>query len=1596
MKRLLLLFALLPALAFGGFPVQTNTFTRQVIGDASPDYEDFAFNWSGYDDQEILALFGNVTFSYCGFRMAYPLRGKVYVDLNTTNNVSVYPTNYVVIENEVFTNWYSRIVYTNFYPKWSNVLVTLAAIGDYYTNIVSSAAATSIITTAGATNQVFTNSQATYVVYTGTNRTTDVDEYGRYTNVYMGATSTVTYVTNINITTVYGSNFIKNGSFETLLTHWAATTNVVFSSGMARLGAPNQTGTLSQALSGISTGNQITLSFFYSAASSEGSVAYELGGVTTVANHAHGTHEQTLTAINLNALTFTIKTGPESYEYGVIDDVVCRPYKAAETISTTGTATTAMIGSNVQAVAYPPYTRTNTLFNITSNDYIAVKISLPRTNLPPDGSYFTEFLAYDGNISNVPTRTLAKGMIPVVHSIYANTNQASWTNPTAGQVIGPPGHTLTDEGGWPFVRKVGSVMTGPLTGTVFYGSGAGLTDIVTTVEGSTSFVRKVGGVFTGPFTNQSGMYGNGVGITNVTATVTPESMNGATSFTRISEASTQVWASAQLANATQYLAKAGGIAYGAVTSTAGIGVGNIGATYGEIRFAAPDNGIEYYIGANADFSGLVINPTGGTGLEVAGRLFLTGQYPTNDQEVGCRAYNDTRYGGWTNQLGTNNWQSSRIASNLARIVAAENNITTNSTLGATAYSWGNHALAGYLSATSNRFDSVTVAKRDNVSTNVCALTASAYTGSVTTVAYTGGLSYAVQGLTYMIGFQKQNAYGTATLSVGTFNVTATSAGGVSNWVTILDDVTTQAILRIDGDGSSKSDVSNIYVRLVTNGNAYIANAVMAYRVDAASYNAQGIYASQTGLVKAAGDTVRAATLIRGTNWVDYTDLTNAFKAITDNCELQIHPGSYRVTGARCYEDQTTVIATNAFAAIQAKSNVVVRGVGKPTIYLENWADCLALENVDGVRIEGIRFTGAGIGETNLSNFAMIQLMRTNKHVTVEGCEFVDFGSHGVASLNDPRWSSYVTVRNCRFENGGTKFHPTLGADGAAICGGGEHWNIVGNTIRRCLRGIEMETHWDYGPIRYVNIEGNDVEYANLGILSICAQNGTNVGDVTIRGNLVRQIYDYPAIMATGSELQAAVTIWSGQRYRIIDNQFQRYGNPGGIRMRPNGTYRIEDVLIANNSFSTSTYTAIDFDRANGGVISNVLVSGNSIANSGAQGMYVDGENITIAGNNIRDCYGPASGWGISVVNVGSNTRNVAVMNNVISKCYEGIDIAAAVTGTVVWGNQFWGNGLGNVFDNGVSSKVNYVAGDLDVGNQIRLNGTNLTTGKMSEWDAKGTGTVGALIVDSVSQTGQVDSISNTGAVRGAITFAGSSVTQTGTTFNFSGGSGGDGYLGVATSFTRNAIGDLTNAADGDALMFNGAVWTNEAPPSGPNLVALSNSIVTIGGQTTNANIVASNAATSCTMIGLVASNAATGVINVGLVATNAQTGVKNVGVPATNAYQWMGASFQVYVTNGGGFDVTWDLATPDQPARTMASLYARTDNSTCTYEVIIIASGAVDWATTFTTGNVAAVATTSGVADITFTDGTLAQGESVGIKVLNYGAACKNLSVKIR
>jgi hypothetical protein len=176
----------------------------------------------------------------------------------------------------------------------------------------------------------------------------------------------------------------------------------------------------------------------------------------------------------------------------------------------------------------------------------------------------------------------------------------------------------------------------------------------------------------------------------------------------------------------------------------------------------------------------------------------------------------------TAQVATNANHESRIASNETFRITTQPATNLNLQMQITAVaSTANAAYpasnpSNFLTTAVNRYDSLYVADLSKLGTNIAGLTQGVYAGSLTSVSYTG-VTEMVIGRTYVWGYTKLGADGTSTLSIASQSLLATAVGATSNHFTYTT-ADTNLILKLDGNGMALCNVSNIYVRQVTNGN----------------------------------------------------------------------------------------------------------------------------------------------------------------------------------------------------------------------------------------------------------------------------------------------------------------------------------------------------------------------------------------------------------------------------------------------------------------------------------------------------------------------------------------------------------------------------------------------------------------------------------------------------------------------------------------------------------------------------------------------------------------------------------------------------------
>jgi hypothetical protein len=163
----------------------------------------------------------------------------------------------------------------------------------------------------------------------------------------------------------------------------------------------------------------------------------------------------------------------------------------------------------------------------------------------------------------------------------------------------------------------------------------------------------------------------------------------------------------------------------------------------------------------------------------------------------------------------------------------------------TAYGWGSHASAGYLTATNPIYPALTVANRSYLDTNIAGLTRSVYTGVVaSTIGYTGA-TVLVVGRIYTWGYSHVG-YGTSILALaGTTLGTNTAVANYSNYFTYAAG--SNLTLTLSGTAAGLGYATNIYVCEITNGDfAAVSIATKTLTVNGTNYTDATSHIAATG------------------------------------------------------------------------------------------------------------------------------------------------------------------------------------------------------------------------------------------------------------------------------------------------------------------------------------------------------------------------------------------------------------------------------------------------------------------------------------------------------------------------------------------------------------------------------------------------------------------------------------------------------------------------------------------------------------------------------------------------------------------------------
>jgi len=243
----------------------------------------------------------------------------------------------------------------------------------------------------------------------------------------------------------------------------------------------------------------------------------------------------------------------------------------------------------------------------------------------------------------------------------------------------------------------------------------------------------------------------------------------------------------------------------------------------------------------------------------------------------------------------------------------------------------------------------------------------------------------------------------------------------------------------------------------------------------------------------------------------------------------------------------------------------------------------------------------------------------NVRVLIDGCRFTGV-PHAITTFAAPAVTTdHLTVRDCNFVNcGWTTGVPTLGQDGGALTGFGNHMRFVNNTLDGAIRGIEFYRFpGDPGHTNAL-ISGNI--FLNYWDCAICSfddgdENQATLDSVVITDNLFEDApHEVPGGEFSGS---AAILINSGRRITIRGNLVNR-GKLYGIKVSAL-TGPLEYVDITANAVSDVAGRGIQITDYGPGV-QHVRVANNRIWGNSGGGILAQGRYLDLAFNDIASNY----------------------------------------------------------------------------------------------------------------------------------------------------------------------------------------------------------------------------------------------------------------------------------------------------------------------------------------------------------------------------------------
>jgi hypothetical protein len=376
-----------------------------------------------------------------------------------------------------------------------------------------------------------------------------------------------------------------------------------------------------------------------------------------------------------------------------------------------------------------------------------------------------------------------------------------------------------------------------------------------------------------------------------------------------------------------------------------------------------------------------------------------------------------------------------------------------------------------------------------------------------------------------------------------------------------------------------------------------------------------------------------------------TDLAEAFRNVRDGETIQIGPGNYHVNPPEPIDIANQAFHGAALPLFQ-RVGVTIQGVGDPTIFASTHGNLIGLIDCHRVRVRGIRLSGPGyLSEYKPYYFAALYLGGNNQELVFEDLVIEKFGDHGIGHLLNGATSNSAFQRLV-FRVGGCLRTPDGLGDGAAIAVGGYDNTFENVFVEDWLRGIEWETKYTDHPTKGNIARNCRFQRCMWEAITVMATHGkadlfygNHIVDCVIEGR--NQPFD------DHWRSEHGISIHGGTDFSIRGGTVRGLHNWIGVSVAELDADISDFVVDGVRIYGPNMRTGVHIEPSSGFKIRRGLVVNNQIGPLGdGRGIFIDGEDISVSNNQVRECGRPEKRW--EGIYKAPGAAKVAILNNSVS------------------------------------------------------------------------------------------------------------------------------------------------------------------------------------------------------------------------------------------------------------------------------------------------------------------------------------------------------------